>query len=110
MCSLGWKRRIEPRSRRAPEIDVGDGSKEDIMVPGITDTECRIAEFRYRELHAEADRQRRAASAAPVPAGRVRVMETIQRHIGAVMEQFSHLLQGVRTQEATDPAAAPGTT
>jgi hypothetical protein len=110
MCSLGWKRRIAPCPRRALEIDVGDGSKEDTMVPGITDTECRIAEFRYRELHAEADRQRRAASAAPVPAGRVRVMETIQRHIGAVMEQFSHLLQGVRTQEATDPAAAPGTT
>ena len=79
------------------------------MVPGITETECRIAEFRYRELHAEVDRQRRAASAAPVPASRLRVMETIQRHIGAVMEQFSHLLQGVRTQEATDPAAAPGT-
>jgi hypothetical protein len=110
MCSLGWKRRIAPCPRRALEIDVGDGSKEDTMVPGITDTECRIAEFRYRELHAEADRQRRAASAAPVPAGRVRVVETIQRHIGAVMEQFSHLLQGVRTQEATDPAAAPGTT
>jgi hypothetical protein len=91
------------------EIDVGDGSKEDTMVPGITDTECRIAEFRYRELHAEADRQRRAASAAPVPAGRVRVMGTIRRHISAVMGQFSHLLQGVRTQEATDPAAAPGT-
>jgi len=98
-----------PRSRRALEIDVGDGSKEDTMVPGITDTECRIAEFRYRELHAEADRERRAASAAPVPAGRVRVMETIQRHIGAVMGQFSHLLQGVRTQEAIDHAAAPGT-
>ncbi len=80
------------------------------MVPGITETACRIAEVRYRELHAEVDRQRRAASAAPVPAGRVRVMATIQRHLGTVMEQCSHLLQGVRTQEATDPAAAPGTT
>jgi hypothetical protein len=78
------------------------------MVPGITETECRIAEFRYRDLHAEADRQRRAAAAVPVPDSRVRVMETIQRHIGTVMEPFSHLLQGVRTQQATDPAAAPG--
>jgi hypothetical protein len=108
MCSLGWKRRIAPCPRRATEIDVGDGSKEDTMVPGITETECRIAEFRYRELHAEVDRQRRAASGAAVPASGARVMETIQRHIGAVMEQFSHLRQGVRTQEATDPAAAPG--
>ncbi len=78
------------------------------MVPGITETECRIAQSRYRQLHAEADRQRRAASAAPVPAGRVRVTETIQRRIGAVMVQFSRL-QGMRTQQATDPAAAPGT-
>ena len=74
------------------EIDGGDDSKEDTMVPGITETECRIAEFRYRELHAEVDRQRRAASAAPVPASRARGMETIQRHIGAVMEPYRHLL------------------
>ncbi len=78
------------------------------MVPGITETECRIAEFRYRERLAEVDRQRRAASAAPVPAGRVCVMETIQRRIGAVMAHFSHLLRRVRTHEAADPAAAPG--
>ena len=79
------------------------------MVPGITETECRIKQARYHELHAEAERQRLAASATSVPAGRARVMETIQRRIGTVMEQFSHLRQGVRTQQATDPAAAPGT-
>ena len=78
------------------------------MVPGITETECRMAEFRYRELHAEVDRQRRAASGAAVPASGDGGMETIQRHIGTVMEPFNHLLQGVRTQQATDPAAAPG--
>ncbi len=75
------------------------------MVPGITETECRIKQARYR---AEAERQRLAASAVPVPAGRARVMETIQGPIGALREQFSHLRQGVRTREATDPAAAPG--
>ncbi len=79
------------------------------MVPGITDTECRMAEFRFRELLAEADRQRRAASAADAPENRVHVRETIHRHLAAVMEPFSHLLQGVRTRGAADPAAAPGT-
>lgn len=78
------------------------------MVPGITDTECRIAEFRYRELQAEADRQRRAASAAPIPVSRVRVMETIGCRIGAVMAQVRHRLPGVPTQGVTDPVAAPG--
>ena len=79
------------------------------MVPGITDTECRIAEIRYRELHAEAERQHRSAYAAAVPTGRVGVMETMQGHVGALMELASHLLQGVRTQEASEHAAAPST-
>jgi hypothetical protein len=109
MCSLGQERKIAPCPKRATQSDGGDGAKEDTMVPGITETECRIAAFRYRERHAEADRLRRAASAAPVPTGQVRGIETIQRHIGAVMEQLTHLLQGVRSQEATDPATAAGT-
>ncbi|MCD6033903.1 MAG: hypothetical protein K0S78_6089 [Thermomicrobiales bacterium] len=31
------------------------------MVPGFTDTECRIAEFRSREMQAHAERQRMGA-------------------------------------------------
>ena len=79
------------------------------MIPGITNTECRIAEFRYGELLAEGDRQRRAASSVSVPAARFRVMETIQRYIGAGLEQVGHLLRTVRTQETTNASAAPGT-
>jgi hypothetical protein len=86
-----------------------NGSKEDTMVPGITETECRIAQLRFRELHAEAERQRRAANSAPSTASRASVTETMQRHIGALMEHASQLLQGVRAQEATEQAAAPGT-
>lgn len=78
------------------------------MVPGITDTECRIAQSRYRALHAEAERQRRAAHAAPVSTGRVGIMETIQRHIGALMGRSSRILTSVRTPETTEHAAAPG--
>ena len=79
------------------------------MVPGITDTDCRIAQFRYREVQAEAERQRLADLAVRVPPDRVGVMETMQRYIGALMEQASKRLQLVRTQEATERAAAPGT-
>jgi hypothetical protein len=85
-----------------------DGSKEDIMVPGITDTECRIKQLRYRELHVEAARQRRAAQAAPVHAGRVGIMETVQRHIGALMERAIRVLTGVGRQETTERAVAHG--
>ncbi len=78
------------------------------MVPGITDTECRINQARYRELQAEAARQRRAAHAAPVSTGRVGVMETMHCQIDALMERASRILTRVRTQETTEHAAAPG--
>jgi hypothetical protein len=85
-----------------------NGSKEDIMVPGITDTECCIKQLRYRELHAEAARQRLAATAC-AQKDRGGVTEALQRRIGALMEQATHLLQSVHTQEATEHVAAPGT-
>jgi hypothetical protein len=94
---------------RAPQVHTGKGIKEDTMVPGITDTDCRIAQFRYREVQAEAERQRLADLAVRVPPDRVGVMETMQRHVGALTEQVSQFLQGVRTPEATEHAAAPGT-
>jgi hypothetical protein len=78
------------------------------MVPGITDTECRLKQLHYRELHAEAARQRLAAAAC-ARNDRGGVTETVQRRIGALMEQARHLLQGVRMQEATEHVAAPGT-
>jgi hypothetical protein len=79
------------------------------MVPGITDTECRLKQLHYRELHAEAARQHLASLAVRVPPDRVGVMETMQRRIGALILRASKRLQLVRTQEATERAAAPGT-
>ena len=79
------------------------------MHPGLSEADCRVAEFRYRELQAEAERQRRAAHAAPVPTVRVSVLETMQRQVGALMERTSQLFQGARRQKATEHAAVPGT-
>ena len=78
------------------------------MVPGITETECRIAQFRYRELHAEAARQRRSAQVAPIHTGRVGLKETMHRSIGALMGRSSRILTSVRTPETTEHATAPG--
>ena len=85
-----------------------DGSKEDPMVPGITDTECRLKQLRYRELHAEAARQRLAAMAC-AQNDRGGGTETLQRRIGALIEQAMQRLQGVHTQKVTEHVAAPGT-
>jgi hypothetical protein len=81
--------------------------KENNMVPGITDTGCRIAQSRSQELQAEAARQHQAAHAAPIHADRVGVMETMRRHIGALMEQTHRVLKDVPTSEGTEHAA-PG--
>ena len=78
------------------------------MVPGITDTECRIKQFRYRELHAEAERQRLAATAC-AQKDRGGVTETLQRRIGALMERAVTSCTACAQQEATEHAAAPGT-
>lgn len=101
--------RIAPGPRRVVAIDAGTDAKEDIMVPGITETACRITGLRDQALLAEADRQRQAAFASPVPAGRVRVMATIGCHIGAITEQIRHLLAGSRTHDVMDPVPVPRT-
>ena len=61
------------------------------MVPGITDTECRLKQLRHRELHAEAARQRLAATAC---AQEVRggIAETLQSRIASLMERSRHFL------------------
>jgi hypothetical protein len=75
------------------------------MVPGITDTECRIAEFRYGDLRAYAERQRIAAQAsAPEPdrPGRVAIVHS---HLNALVRRMSQCLQGIRKLETAGTAA-----
>src|SRR5918997_3690502 len=64
MRSLKGKRRIASRSTRAVTTGTRHRGKEDDMLPGISDTDCRIAEFRSRDLRATAERQRIAAQAS----------------------------------------------
>jgi hypothetical protein len=108
MCVPRRQSRIELRPRRVPEMELIDGSKEDTMVPGITETECRIAQSRYRELQAEAARHRRSTQVAPIHTGRVGLIETLHGNIGALVEHASGILKVVPTQEGTDHAAASG--
>ena len=77
------------------------------MVPGITDTECRLKQLRYRELHAEAARQRLAATAC-AKNDRGRVMETLQSRLAILMERRRHFLPLLRAAHARDQAMAPG--
>jgi hypothetical protein len=83
-----------------------DGSKENTMVPGITDTECRMKQLRHRELHAEAERQRLAATAC-AQNDQGGVAETLQNRIAIHMERSRHVLHRLRAEAARDHATAP---
>ena len=78
------------------------------MVPGITDTECRIKQLRHRELHAEAERQRLAATAC-AQNDRGGVTKMMQSRVAMLMERRRHFLHRLRSADARDHAIAPGT-
>jgi hypothetical protein len=86
---------------RAVTIETRHRRKEDVMVPGFTDTECRIAEFRYRDLRANAERQRIAAQASLTESDRLSRTAVVHGQLNALVRRMSHSLHGIRMLEAT---------
>jgi hypothetical protein len=76
------------------------------MVPGFTDTECRIAEFRSREMHVHAARQRLAGGAHPTPAQRVGGRLIGPRRVEALVARASRFVQGMHAAKTTTGAVA----
>ena len=76
------------------------------MIPGITDTECRIAEFRSRDLRATAERQRIAAqaSASESESDRLGRVAVVHGQLNALVRWISHSLQGIRKLETAGAA------
>src|SRR5215217_2168471 len=105
MCSLKRKRRIAPRSTRAVTTGTRHRGKEDVMVPGITDTECRIAEFRSRDLRANAERQRIAAQASAPKSDRLGRVALVHTQLNALMRRMSHSLRSIRVLETAGATA-----
>src|SRR5215217_3134446 len=104
MCSLKRKRRIAPCSTRAVTTATRHRGKEDVMVPGITDTDCRIAEFRSRDLRAIAERQRIAAQASAPKSDRLRRVALVHGQLNALMRRLSHGLHAIRKLETAGAA------
>jgi hypothetical protein len=75
------------------------------MLPGISDTECRIAEFRYRDLHANAERQRIAAQASAPESDQLGRVALVHGQLHALVCRMSHSLHGVRVLETAIAAA-----
>jgi hypothetical protein len=74
------------------------------MVPGITDTECRIAEFRSRDLRATAERQRIAAQASAPESDRLGRIAVVHGQLNGLVRRMSHSLHGIRTLETAGAA------
>jgi len=75
------------------------------MVPGITDTDCRIAEFRSRDLRANAERQRIAAQASAPESDRLERVALVHGQLNALMRRMSHSLHGIRVLETSGATA-----
>jgi len=75
------------------------------MLPGITDTDCRIAEFRSRDLRANAERQRIAAQTSAPESDRLGPVAVVQGQLNALMRRMSHGLHGIRVLETAGAAA-----
>lgn len=74
------------------------------MYPGLTDADCQIAEFRFREARAEAQRWRLALAERPVPTSAETAPQAIRRLVGTLLVRLGHRLSGTHR---TDPADAP---
>ena len=74
------------------------------MLPGISDTDCRIAEFRSRDLRATAERQRTAAQASAPESDRLRRVALVHDQFNALVRGMSHSLHGIRKLETAGAA------
>ena len=75
------------------------------MLPGMTDTDCRIAEFRSRDLRADAERQRIAAQATAPESDRLGRVALVHGQLNALVSRMSHSLHGIRVLETASATA-----
>ena len=75
------------------------------MLPGITDTDCRITEFRSRDLHATAERQRIAAQASAPESDRLGRVALVHGQLNALVRRMSLSLHGIGKLETAGAAA-----
>ena len=72
------------------------------MVPGFTDTDCRIAEFRSRDLRGTAERQRIAALVHPARPERTALIATLRRSVDALAPRMVARLQRTAPAKRAD--------
>jgi hypothetical protein len=66
------------------------------MYPGLSDADCQVAAFHFRQLVNEGQRQQMSAGARPAP-GAARLMSgSVRQQVGAFLVYAGQRLQGVQ--------------
>jgi hypothetical protein len=65
------------------------------MYPGLSDADCQVAAFRYRQLVNEGQRQQMSAGARPASRVTRMVFGSVRRQVGAFLVFAGQRLQGV---------------
>jgi len=78
------------------------------MYPGLSDADCQVAAFRYRQLVDDGQRQQFVAGASPVSGVTRVVSRSVRRQVGAFLVCAGQRLQGVPaiTSESLVPSQA----
>ena len=67
------------------------------MYPGLSDADCQVAGFRYRQLVAEGQNRQFIASMCPGSADTSSASATFQQRLGTFLVRAGHRLQGLNT-------------
>ena len=78
------------------------------MYPGLSDADCQVAAFHFRQLVDEGQRQQFVAGARPVSGVTRVVSRSVRRQVGAFLVCAGQRLQGVQavTSESLVPSQA----
>ena len=71
------------------------------MYPGLSEADCRVAEFRYQQMRVEGQHQQFVAAARPAAAGTRLVSMSLRQHAGALLVRAGQRLQVQGVQAAT---------
>ena len=78
------------------------------MYPGLSEADCRVAEFRYQQMRVEGQHQQFVVGAHPVAAGTRSASTSLLQQVGALLVCAGQRLQGVQaaTRESLDASYA----
>jgi hypothetical protein len=78
------------------------------MYPGLSDADCQVAAFHYRQMVDEGQHQQFVAGASPVSGVTRVVSQSVRQQVGAFLVCAGQRLQGVQaiTSESLVPSQA----